>query len=290
MPKKPPDTSTISGRFVWVLDHVYQGNRVAMAEALGCSHTAVNNVANGLREPGRRLLQAIIEANAKGTAVNPAWLFSEEGEPLLTKRTEPIGEWQVPIARVLLPGAPSKHRHLLSRELWPVAASAYRDTRYWYEVADTDAVLRRRRSERIAARDLMLFDAAADARKSFKTGSAIGIARIETDDGAVLEMGRIADAYDDDGLEEPDFISVDLFGRGIGALDTDKRPRRLIVDMDSRGQVLQSKSIPLRAVRIGKRAKPPLRDIGQKVLAPPDQRMPRACLVAVCTMILRREP
>ena len=78
----------------------------------------LSKIATGEQSPGRRLLEAI----ASHPKVNPAWLLSGEGTPLLAEKPNvPTEGWPVKIASKLLPGPLDQHRRLLLDDTFPVA-------------------------------------------------------------------------------------------------------------------------------------------------------------------------
>ena len=142
------------GRVSWLLRNVWDGNRAAMARDVGVSHTAINRVVSGERTPGRVLLTAI----SGHPKVNPGWLLTGEGEPLLAEREEsPVGGWALPIAKRPLPGPPQENMTLLSGESFPVARPYYVRSRYWLEIQESDIVAQDLR-QKTSPGDLLLVD------------------------------------------------------------------------------------------------------------------------------------
>src|SRR5436190_21351486 len=104
-PDPPPDLSTPAGRIAWLLTHLFGGNMRRMAEAVGVTHSVLSKVVGGQQGPGRRLLESI----ASHPKVNPDWLFSGEGEPLLAASHPGTGEiWEAPISHILLSKPPTE--------------------------------------------------------------------------------------------------------------------------------------------------------------------------------------
>ncbi len=136
-PKNPPtntaDWSTAAGRVCWLLETRFKGNRRALAEASGVSHTAIVNVANG-QQPGRRLMESMT-TNLK---ISPAWLLNGVGEPF----TEPQKQRGVPIARKLLPGAPKDFADQLLGDWIDDAATLFTPSQYWLLLTNDQPILR----------------------------------------------------------------------------------------------------------------------------------------------------
>ncbi len=149
-----PAASALGERITWLLDHVWDGNRSAMSRDVGCSPSVITKVAAGSQSAGRRLLTAI----ANHPKINPTWLLSGIGEPLLADSPEvPAAGWPLEITRQPLLGAPADCPGLLSGESFPTAGAFYRESRYWIEVQPRDPLLRLRHL-RIAAKDLLLIE------------------------------------------------------------------------------------------------------------------------------------
>ncbi len=153
--KSQPSTLTpVAVRVTWLLDHVWDGNRSAMSRDVGCSPSVITKIAAGSQSAGRRLLTAI----ASHPKVNPTWLLSGSGEPLLADSPEaPDTGWPLSVARQPLLGAPTHGAGLVSGETFPTAGAFYRESRYWLEVQAAEPILRLRRLN-LLAKDLLLME------------------------------------------------------------------------------------------------------------------------------------
>lgn len=135
----PGRDSSTSDRVTWLLKNVWNDNRSAMARDVGVTHSVIIKVAAGQQNPGRRLIGAI----ASHPKVNPAWLLTGEGEPLLSENpAAPTEGWPVPIFNHLIVGSPGENRSLWRGESFPVPGSLYRQTRYWLRVLMTDPIVK----------------------------------------------------------------------------------------------------------------------------------------------------
>lgn len=142
-------------RLLFVLKTLYAGNQSRLAADLGCSQAVISKIAAGKQQPGARLLQAL----AAHPKVNPAWVLTGEGEPLLAEaqRGELQG-WPVPVATCLLPGPPAAHRDLLTARVEYVPGVIYRETIYAVEAAACQPA-GADPAERMLPSDLVIIDA-----------------------------------------------------------------------------------------------------------------------------------
>jgi len=77
-----------SGRIAWLLEHLYDGSRSAMAKSTKISLPGIIKVVTGQQEPGRRLMASIVE----NTDVNAEWLLVGRGAPLPTTKMPVLRE------------------------------------------------------------------------------------------------------------------------------------------------------------------------------------------------------
>jgi len=135
-PTRKPAVDDVAERFVFLLDAIWQGNRSSMSAEIGCSQAAISQIATGKRPPGRRLL-TLVSGHPK---VNPAWLLTGSGEPLLAARGDvPSEGWPLPVVKDPLPGLPSDYKTLLTGFTFPAAGAWAAPSRYWLEVQPGDA-------------------------------------------------------------------------------------------------------------------------------------------------------
>lgn len=128
--KVDPDWTTSMGRVKWLLASRYDGNRSAMAKATGVSLTGIIKVITGQQNPGRRLMEKIVQT----TDVSPAWLFAGEGQPL--KGTA------LPVAIGCLPGPPTEGHALLTDERVSELTDLYSSSRYWLKLGAAEPVVK----------------------------------------------------------------------------------------------------------------------------------------------------
>jgi len=138
-----------------LLDRIWDGNRSAMARDVGCSHTALANIASGRRKPGRELLRRI----AAHDRVSPEWLFSGIGEPLreAAKSVVAAGSQALPVFAGSLPSAVSAG-HCSG---WvDVPRSQWGEKRFCYRLSKGE-VIAHNPAEAFRAGDLLVFESDA---------------------------------------------------------------------------------------------------------------------------------
>ncbi len=203
----PPDLSTMAGRIAWLLIHLFGGNMRRMAEAVGVTHSVLSKVVGEQQGPGRRLMESI----ASHPKVNPDWLFSGEGEPLLAARHPGSGEiWEAPIAHILLSGPPTEQAGLFEATTFPLAGAFYRPTRYLYRAGAGDPIVRMD-SEKVAPGDLLLLeteDGLWKADRRILAGALVAI-RVVSRDGFDYVLARVGTDFRPVGMPLSPFMRVD---------------------------------------------------------------------------------
>jgi hypothetical protein len=150
-----PDTLTVEGRVIWVLEHVYHGNQRMMSKDLGISQAAVSRLARGEQKAGRNVIAAV----TANPLINEDWLLSGRGTPLTSQdRNALSGGRMLPVATEVLPGLPSQAPHLLSGLYYPVADAYAGEERYWLQIQG-DAPITRVDEWKIKVRDFLLLEA-----------------------------------------------------------------------------------------------------------------------------------
>jgi hypothetical protein len=100
-----PAWGTASERIKWLVERKFDGNRSALAKAIGFSHAIVGRVVAGTK-PGRRFLEAVV----RHLHVNPSWMEHGEGQPFSEVGGDDRG---IPVTNVLLPGPPAAHQSMV---------------------------------------------------------------------------------------------------------------------------------------------------------------------------------
>jgi hypothetical protein len=112
----------------------FDGNRSALARAIGFSHAMISRVVAGTK-PGRRLLAAV----ANHLHVNPAWLAKGQGQPF---PEEAAGGPGIPVTNILLPGPPAAHQAMLTGWL-TVPEVVESSTAFWLVLKSSQPIVRR---------------------------------------------------------------------------------------------------------------------------------------------------
>lgn len=121
--------SPAADRVLLLMDILADGNQRGFSSLVGCSQAVISKIANGQQEPGPRLLRLISDL----PKVNPAWVKSGRGSPLIEAAIDYERGWPVPVADALLPGTPLDHSDMLSSRVEHVSGSLYRNTAYAVE-------------------------------------------------------------------------------------------------------------------------------------------------------------
>lgn len=212
----PGRSSTPSERVLWLLNALWNGNRSEMARSVGVTHSVLTKIAAGQQNPGRRLLAAV----ASHPKVNPGWLLSGEGEPILADSgSAPEEGWPVPIANQVLPGQLSDHRSLLTGESFPVAGAFYRQSRYWLKVMPSEAIAQTNRSG-VEPYDLLLMETDRVCWTSEEmVDQKICVVRVTP--SAEPKLGVVT--WDPGAPQEPSDLGFDSFERDVKPSDRIER-------------------------------------------------------------------
>jgi hypothetical protein len=183
-------------RIRWVLNNLYRGNQSHMAAAMGMSQSLISRVANGRQGAGPEFLDAL----KRLPGLNPNWVDSGEGEPLL-----PPTRGTLPIARGILPGEPAAYPELQTGERHPVAEAFERPSRYWVRLLPGAKVLQIREVALLSG-DLLLFEADRavwEGRLNEYTGQLCGVS-ISKSGMVNYEIGLLRQAVNE--------VKVELIG------------------------------------------------------------------------------
>lgn len=126
MGKKASKLAGENQRVRYLLDFLFDGNQSKMADALGIPQPVISRVVTGKLRPGKQLIAAL----TGHPKVNPAWLATGKGDPLLAAEASSSEGWPVPVASCLLPGRPADCKMMLKPIVHYVPGATYRDSLY----------------------------------------------------------------------------------------------------------------------------------------------------------------
>jgi hypothetical protein len=156
-----------------------------MSQAIGIAQPVISRVASGKQQPGSRFLEAL----AAHPKVNPMWLHTGDGDPLLESHgAATAAGWPIPVAGALLPGPPADYPELLTARVEYVPGVLYRETVYAVEAANcVPAILDS--SERLFPTDLIVIDTDASRWRGnvqFLNGRLCAVANVADDVNRIL--------------------------------------------------------------------------------------------------------
>jgi hypothetical protein len=114
--------ATPADRVKWLLEHRHGGSRSGMAKATGVSLTGLIKVVTGQQNPGRRLLETIVQSSD----ISPAWLFAGEGQPFKGSA--------MPVTEACMSEPPPAAEGETKASNVPDLADLYSPTRYWLQL------------------------------------------------------------------------------------------------------------------------------------------------------------
>lgn len=213
-----PLNPNIHDRIRWLLATLWHNNESQMARSLGTSQTTIWRAVDGKRPPGRELLQSL----AAHPKINPAWLMTGVGEPLLAEREEQPKGRGLPISREPLPGPPGENREILTGETFSLARVPYRRSRYWLEIQGHDPITADR-GQRVVIGDLLLMDSDRTGwtQPENVQGRLCVVQIQDTADGKPKpKLGRVD--YYPGSEDEPASLTVDTFERPVNPADVER--------------------------------------------------------------------
>lgn len=201
-----PDWATTAARVRWLIDNRFGGNRSAFAAKIGFSHTAINKLVTGERQPGVKLLTAI----RQHLLVSPAWLLDGQGQPF--RDTSDLAGHSIPVTDALLPGPPLQHLDQVAG--WTdIADQLFAPSQYWLRLSSEQPLVGKPyRGFRGGDQLLMETDRAKFPRKE-KLFERLCIVRSPEGTGT-LKLASVThyDAHEDTG---PEHLEADTFESAI---------------------------------------------------------------------------
>ncbi len=264
---------TAADRVTWLLENLWSNNYSAMASDIGLSHTAVANVVRGLRQPGRRFLEAV----SNHPKVNPAWLLTGQDEPLLAQRPDDgASGYLLPVATTLSAEKSSALAGAFSGDRYPVADSFFSPSRYWYKIG-VNEVLLRESDLRIAVGDLLLMESNLEFFPTApELDRRLGVVRMQSSEAEKFKIGQFV--YQAESEEETETLSINCFAGGLDVRSLVSGFEIRIVGQEP-PQVIPRKY--QRDARHGTRKVPNI------AFAPVLNQISKSDVVAVCVLMMR---
>jgi transcriptional regulator with XRE-family HTH domain len=141
----------LHARIARLSELIWSGNQSAMGRDLGVDQSAVSKVLAGKQQPSAMLIERL----ATWSRVNPAWLMSGRGEPLLDGSTTPGVGLYCPLVEEIPPGRLSELPAVRAGVSYPVAGAHYTPTSYWFKVPPNHPVTY---GTDVTTRDLILIE------------------------------------------------------------------------------------------------------------------------------------
>jgi hypothetical protein len=238
-----------------------------MAKAIQMSLSGLINVLEKDQEPGRRLMEAIIE----NSDVNPGWMLTGKGGSYLSSA--------LPVAHRALPGRPQDHRDLLTDEKVEALGDLYSASRYWLKVQPSEPIMRDK-SQQIKSWDLLLMETdKAKLPQEDKLWETLCVIRVPDVDPPEYKLATVSyrPESNDDGQAR---LEADTFDLGPEVITQ-------IVVEESPGGELRAFKRPARPVKTEGRLKP--RKSGDMRLLDMDCPLiiGDSAIVAVCLLVVR---
>jgi hypothetical protein len=270
-----PDWGTPAARVRWLIDSRFGGNRSKFASAIGLSHTAINKVVSGDREPGRKLLVAVTQR----LSVNPNWLLKGEDQPFRDHFA--VAGHGIPVTTALLPGPPLEHLDQVTRGWVEIADQLFAPTQYWLSLTASQPLAGKPYRGFRAGDQLLMETDRARFPRAEKLFGRLCVVRFPEGTGALKLAGVTHYAADPD--TGPEHLEADTF-------EEDTNPEKLIREEVYRhhpgGEVTHhQRLLQLKQIR-GRERPVPLNQTAHVEPALPAIRYPD--IVAVWLQILRR--
>jgi hypothetical protein len=256
--------ATPTDRVKWLLEHRHGGSRSGMAKATGVSLTGLIKVVTGQQNPGRRLLETIIQ----NSDISPAWLFAGEGQPFKGAA--------MPVTEACVSEPTPTAMGTTGTSNVPDLADLYSPTRYWLRLGRGEPAVKAF-GNGVKAGDLMLMET---DRSTFPSPERLhgmwGVARVRRRGESVLRLAEFEYVRESD--EHDAFLQAETFAHHP------QKVRRIVVDEFPDGTLEASQ----RAVLLGQPdAGNGERTKGRWAASILPQAMNHEDVVAVCVLLVR---
>lgn len=212
---------TPTDRVKWLLEHRHGGSRSGMAKATGVSLTGLIKVVTGQQNPGRRLLETIVQ----NSDISPAWLFAGEGQPFKGAA--------MPVTEACVSEPPQAATGTTGAANVPDLADLYSPTRYWLQLGRGEPAVKAF-GNGVKAGDLMLMET---DRGTFPSPERLhgmwGVVRVRGRGESVLRLAEFEYVRESD--EHDAFLQAETFAHHPQTV------RRIVIDEFADGTLEASK-------------------------------------------------
>ena len=212
---------TPTDRVKWLLEHRHGGSRSGMSKATGVSLTGLIKVVTGQQNPGRRLLETIVQ----NSDISPAWLFAGEGQPFKAVA--------MPVTEACVSQPPPAATGTTRAANVPDLADLYSPTRYWLQLGRGEPAVKASGTG-VKAGDLMLMET---DRGTFPSPERLdgkwGVVRVRGRGESVLRLAEFEYVRESD--EHDAFLQAETFAHHP------QKVRRIVIDEFPDGTLEASK-------------------------------------------------
>ncbi len=213
--------ATPTDRVKWLLERRHGGSRSGMAKATGVSLTGLIKVVTGQQNPGRRLLETIVQ----NSDISPAWLFAGEGQPFKGAA--------MAVTEACVSEPPPAATGATGAANVPDLADLYSPTRYWLRLGRGELAVKAS-GNGVRAGDLMLMET---DRGTFPSPERLhgmwGVARVRGRGESVLRLAEFEYVRESD--EHDAFLQAETFAHHPQTV------RRIVIDEFPDGTLEASK-------------------------------------------------
>ena len=213
-------------RFCFYLKNLFEDNQRRMAQDTSLSQAVISKIVLGKQDPGSRVLKLL----SQHPKVNPAWLVSGEGDPLLADRKSyGEGGWPLPIAEALLPGPTASCQEFLTSQIELVSGAVYRDSAYIY-VLPNDIL-----AEQMRVGDRILLDSDPKRwRRNLQVlDNKLCAVRLHKASGPYIKLLRVHCVFSNDAED----AQLQVAGPPIETVDEDQGKESRSIELDEQPSV-----------------------------------------------------
>jgi hypothetical protein len=259
-----------------LLREFWNGNQSQMSRDTNCAQATLSLIANGKKEPGKRVLTLI----AAHPAINSDWVFHGKGEPYTDQASTAASETpSLPVADKPLPGLPSAHVGLLLDERQVVVPELANPDSYFLRLS-SDEPISRQTEMQVAPGDRLLIDmtpAAIPKMESLYEKLCV-VRHPRNPERAALGLVSYFQASKEDG---PEGIAVDTFDLGPA-------PQEIVRKLTAVMHRGRQRIIEQYFRKVGKGENQRLEQVSQLELEPQLMPIRYEDILGICKMLIRK--